>query len=63
MDHHIEKLNRDFEAFQAKIAELRRKQIHAVDAFGKRVAEKKIAEVRARIMGYGTDTKKNTGNQ
>ena len=53
MDERIIKLNAKFKEFEKKIAELRRRQLAAVDAFGKRAVEQRIKELREKHGGYG----------
>lgn len=55
MDDQIAKLNAEFKEFETRMAELRRQQVAAVDAFGKRAVAEKIRELRAKIDGYGDD--------
>lgn len=53
MDERIAKLNAEFKAFEIKMAELRRQQLAAVDAFAKRAAEQRIKELREKYAGLG----------
>jgi len=55
MDERIAKLNAEFKKFETQMAELRRQQLAAVDAFGKRAAEQRIKELRTKYAGDRDD--------
>lgn len=61
MDERVAKLNAELKKYQERMADLRHRQVVAVEAFSRRAVERKIADIRKTIFRYGSQPGERAG--